>query len=178
MSNYISDYQLELTEKSMFNALSGSKDAQKFCTDKKIMLPCPKCHSVVATQWNKASNTFSFRCECGLIFNTDKDNLTDALGEWNSRSVPHLVRGVTKKLLSVYRERDELAKEIAIIEELYHRNDFIALSIIFHQLKNVIERFGPCCVPDWVLDSENAPKALEEIATAELNRKESLEQEE
>lgn len=89
-------------------ALLGDKEAQKECTEKWIVLPCPKCFKRVKVHgpedWkptfydpDSGGDSYEFDCECGLAFSTNCYDFKQALAQWNSRLSPPIGRCVECK---------------------------------------------------------------------------------
>lgn len=84
-------------------ALLGDKQAQEECTDKGIVLPCPKCFKPVTVHgpedWeptfhdpDSGGDPYEFDCKCGVAFSTYKYDFKEALADWNTRPAPPLGR--------------------------------------------------------------------------------------
>lgn len=92
-------------------ALLGNKEAQEECTNKGIILPCPKCHSemfvygsYIQTSPEGYENQVTFKCSnpmCGLSFTGIQVKRNDGivlmqdkspLAQWNDRPVPPVGR--------------------------------------------------------------------------------------
>lgn len=82
-----------------YKALMGDKEAQRECTEKGIVLACPKCFKPVKVHgpedWkptfydpDSGGDPYGFYCECGLAFETDHYDFKEALAEWNERPAP------------------------------------------------------------------------------------------
>lgn len=80
-------------------ALMGDPAAQQECTEKGIVLSCPKCFKPVKVNgpedWkptfydpDSGGDPYGFYCECGLAFETDHYEFKEALAEWNTRTAP------------------------------------------------------------------------------------------
>lgn len=79
-------------------ALLGDQDAQKQCTEKGIVLPCPFCGSenIVISNWGLC------RVWCQVYLGKSDDQLSqaDAIRKWNTRPAPP-IEGCAK-----YRQTD------------------------------------------------------------------------
>lgn len=84
-------------------AVLGDKQAQKKCTEKGIILPCPKCFNTVKVHgpedWkpslydpDSGGDHYEFYCKCGLVFCTSKYDFKEALSAWNTRPTPPVGR--------------------------------------------------------------------------------------
>lgn len=71
-------------------ALLGDREAQRECTEKGIVLPCPLC----GNENNIISNWGMFRVWCPHCKAKSEDTLTtrDALKSWNTRPAPPIGR--------------------------------------------------------------------------------------
>ena len=71
-------------------ALLGDREAQRECTEKGIVLPCPLC----GNENNIISNWGMFRVWCPHCKAKSEDTLTtrDALKSWNPRPAPPIGR--------------------------------------------------------------------------------------
>lgn len=71
-------------------ALLGDREAQRECTEKGIVLPCPFC----GNENNIISNWGMFRVWCPHCKAKSEDTLTtrDALKSWNARPAPPIGR--------------------------------------------------------------------------------------
>ena len=71
-------------------ALLGDREAQRECTEKGIVLPCPFC----GNENNIISNWGMFRVWCPHCKAKSEDTLTtrDALKSWNTRPAPPIGR--------------------------------------------------------------------------------------
>ena len=71
-------------------ALLGDREAQRECTEKGIVLPCPRC----GNENNIISNWGMFRVWCPHCKAKSEDTLTtrDALKSWNTRPAPPIGR--------------------------------------------------------------------------------------
>lgn len=71
-------------------ALLGDREAQRECTEKGIVLPCPFC----GNENNIISNWGMFRVWCPHCKAKSEDTLTtrDALKSWNARPTPPIGR--------------------------------------------------------------------------------------
>ena len=71
-------------------ALLGDKEAQKQCTEKGIVLPCPFC----GNKNIRTSNWGMWRCWCPECFGKSEDSLRerDAIKQWNTRHAPPIGR--------------------------------------------------------------------------------------
>lgn len=71
-------------------ALLGDREAQRECTEKGIVLPCPLC----GNENNIISNWGMFRVWCPHCKAKSEDTLTtrDALKSWNARPAPPIGR--------------------------------------------------------------------------------------
>lgn len=71
-------------------ALLGDREAQRECTEKGIVLPCPFC----GNENNIISNWGMFRVWCPHCKAKSEDTLTtrDALKSWNTRPAPPVGR--------------------------------------------------------------------------------------
>lgn len=71
-------------------ALLGSREAQKECTEKGIVLPCPFCGSenIVISNWGL------WRVWCQVCLGKSDDQLSqaDAIRKWNTRPAPPIGR--------------------------------------------------------------------------------------
>lgn len=82
-------------------ALMGSQEAQRACTDKGIVLPCPYCGSdklyvdapyrsddIPVEMINDIDcdyNEFSVSCSCGNYIEVEHGTFKDTLAKWNTR---------------------------------------------------------------------------------------------
>lgn len=84
-------------------ALMGDPAAQQECTEKGILLPCPKCFKPVKVHgpedWqptfhdpDSGGDPYEFDCECGVAFSTYKYDFKEALADWNTRKAPPIGR--------------------------------------------------------------------------------------
>lgn len=92
-------------------ALLGSKEAQEECTNKGIILPCPKCYSemfvessYIESNPDGYENKVTFKCSnflCGLSFTGTQIKRNDGtvimknkspLAQWNDRPAPPVGR--------------------------------------------------------------------------------------
>lgn len=88
-----------MTDKDLIcRALLGDQDAQKQCTEKGIVLPCPFCGSenIVISNWGLC------RVWCQVCLGKSDDQLSqaDAIRKWNTRPAPP-IEGCAK-----YRQTD------------------------------------------------------------------------
>ena len=73
-----------MTEKELIHrALMGSKKAQRECTEKEIVLPCPFCGSenIVISNWG----LWRVWCQACLGKSDDQLSQADAIRKWNTR---------------------------------------------------------------------------------------------
>ena len=71
-------------------ALLGSREAQKECTRREIVLPCPKCGKGKIIFWDKKMKWYS--CwDCGMK-SGPKKSFGEALRDWNTRPAPPIGR--------------------------------------------------------------------------------------
>lgn len=70
-------------------ALLGDKEAQKECTEKGIMLPCPSCAGSFIELHNSIESWYE--CKCGFA-GPLKVGPTAALKAWNTRPEPPIGR--------------------------------------------------------------------------------------
>lgn len=91
-------------------ALMGDPAAQRECTEKEIVLGCPKCFKPVKVygpeNWeptfddpDSGGGPYSFECECGLTFGNYHYDFKEALAKWNERPAPPVGRCKDCKLL-------------------------------------------------------------------------------
>lgn len=75
-------------------ALLGDKEAQKDCTEKGILLPCPFCGGEAEIIGVDNSNPFTVWCDnCGLEFGMGKDyHYYQIVETWNTRQAPPIGR--------------------------------------------------------------------------------------
>lgn len=75
-------------------ALLGDKEAQKECTEKGIVLPCPFCGGELEIIGVNNSNPFTAWCDsCGLEFGTGKDyHYYQIIEACNTRQAPPIGR--------------------------------------------------------------------------------------
>lgn len=84
-------------------ALLGDSESQRECTEKGIVLPCPKCFERVIVSgpddWeptfydpDSGGDPYEFDCGCGLAFSTYKYDFNEALADWNTRPAPPVGR--------------------------------------------------------------------------------------
>lgn len=76
-----------MTDKDLIcRALLGDQDAQKQCTEKGIVMPCPFCGSenIVISNWGLC------RVWCQVCLGKSDDQLSqaDAIRKWNTRPAP------------------------------------------------------------------------------------------
>lgn len=73
-------------------ALLGDKEAQKECTEKGIVLPCPKCFKPVTVKEYDYGNIM-IECECGLSFHHKSwEQIREFPKAWNTRTAPPIGR--------------------------------------------------------------------------------------
>ena len=80
-----------MTDKELIRrALLGSREAQKECTEKRIVLPCPFCgnKNILISNWGM------WRCWCPECLGKSEDSLRerDAIKHWNTRPAPPIGR--------------------------------------------------------------------------------------
>ena len=89
---------MENNKELIHRALLGDQDAQKQCTEKGIVLPCPFCGSenIVISNWGLC------RVWCQVCLGKSDDQLSqaDAIRKWNTRPAPP-IEGCAK-----YRQTD------------------------------------------------------------------------
>lgn len=89
---------MENNKELIRRALLGDQDAQKQCTEKGIVLPCPFCGSenIVISNWGLC------RVWCQVCLGKSDDQLSqaDAIRKWNTRPAPP-IEGCAK-----YRQTD------------------------------------------------------------------------
>lgn len=84
-------------------AMLGDAEAQRECTEKGIVLRCPKCFERVIVRgpddWeptfydpDSGGDPYEFDCGCGLAFSTYKYDFNEALSDWNTRPAPPIGR--------------------------------------------------------------------------------------
>lgn len=98
-----------MTDKELIRrALMGSQEAQRACTDKGIVLPCPYCGSdklyvdapyrsddIPVEMINDIDcdyNGFSVSCSCGNYIEVERGTFKDTLVKWNTRPAPPVGR--------------------------------------------------------------------------------------
>lgn len=92
------------------NALMGNAVAQKECTEKGILLPCPFCGGTGIDQGVVSSGilkgSYYFQCEdCGCEITVNASE--HLLSAWNTRAAPPIGRCgecLKKSLCSIYRD--------------------------------------------------------------------------
>lgn len=73
-------------------ALLGDKKAQKECTEKGIVLPCPKCFKPVEVK-KYDDVIYVVKCKCGLTYMpTSMEEQYKFPKEWNTRQAPPIGR--------------------------------------------------------------------------------------
>lgn len=73
-------------------ALMGDKKAQEECTEKGIVLPCPKCFNTVEVK-KYDDVIFAVKCQCGLSYMpTSMEEQNKFPESWNTRSAPPIGR--------------------------------------------------------------------------------------
>lgn len=80
-----------MTDKELIRrALMGSREAQRECTKKRIVLPCPFC----GNKNIRISNWGMWRCWCTECLGKSEDSLRerDAIKHWNTRPAPPIGR--------------------------------------------------------------------------------------
>ena len=79
-----------MTDKELIRrALLGSREAQKECTRREIVLPCPKCGKGKIIFWDKKMKWYS--CwDCGMK-SGPKKSFGEALRDWNTRPAPPVI---------------------------------------------------------------------------------------
>ena len=77
---------MENNKELIHRALLGDQKAQKQCTEKRIVLPCPFCGSenIVISNWGLC------RVWCQVCLGKSDDQLSqaDAIRKWNTRPAP------------------------------------------------------------------------------------------
>lgn len=81
-------------------ALLGDAEAQRECTEKGIVLPCPLCGSIYTQVrhmgWSKPAQAFEvgYRGECAVCHAVSGAHTTEkeALADWNRRPAPPIGR--------------------------------------------------------------------------------------
>lgn len=97
-------------------ALLGDAEAQRECTEKGIVLPCPFCGSANI----RTSNWGMWRCWCSECRAKSDDHLRerDAIKQWNTRPAPPIGRCAS---CACWDENTCECVAAADIEVAYHR---------------------------------------------------------
>lgn len=76
-------------DKLIRRALLGVQEAQRECTEKGIMLPCPCCGGEADT-WRSGNTAFVECSACGLTMQNIRESYV--LANWNTRPAPPIGR--------------------------------------------------------------------------------------
>lgn len=103
-------------------ALLGDKEAQKECTEKGIVLSCPKCFKPVTVKKYDFEN-ITIECECGLNFHHKSwEQIREFPKEWNNRQAPPIGR----------------------CEECRHSSEPSRLTMLYGDPGTLTCHYGPC----------------------------------